>query len=943
MISPKPQLSLSNAKQYFREHLAVGDYYSEGEKVTGTWVGQGAEKLGLGRQVKEREFLNLCEGQHPLTGEQLTARKNTVRTEDGKIVANRRVFYDWTFAPPKSVSLIALIDNRDVVALHERAVETALKEAEKYAQTRVRANGEQADRHTSNFVAALFRHETSRSQDPHLHTHAVIFNATFDTKENRWKALQTRDMLKARRMVDAVYNSELCRGLQEMGYRIERKLDTFEIAGCNRQLVEKFSKRHVSIAEQALAMVASGMASAAELPKLRERIAHEDRARKIRDGNREALRSRWLDEMTPEERRAVLHARDDRRPELGAVPAPVGDVDAAVRIAREVIFERHSVVDAREVERVALMQTLGSSVRLDDVRASLEKNGIVRANDSTEVTSLDTLKAERDVVAFAKAGRNQLGALNERYDASKVGLDLEQQKAVEQLCASQDFVSLFRGAAGTGKSYALARLCSAVKEAGRPLVVLAPQAQQVRDLVTEGMPAVTVASFLARKEIDRGAVILLDEGGQVSTRQMCEVMKAAADVGGRVIIAGDTRQHGAVEASDALVAIEKFAGIKPAEITAIRRQDPNRAANEEERNVIRKLRDAVMAAAEGLAGISLKKLEGIGAIEEVAPENVAGKAAEALLAARKEGKAALAVSQTRAGARAVNEAVADGLAAAGDVQGAQKLECLVVRDLVTQEKRDRAQYEIGTEVVFVRNYGASKRGEVGRVVHVDRDAVLLEPRPGEHKARRLSLNQADRWNVVDRRELLIGEGTQLQLKANGTSREGLPIVNGELVTVTKILQDGALRVRDLRGKSKTIDADKRLLNLGYCVTSYGSQGKTVDVVILADTGSELATDQKQWYVSISRARKRAIIVTHDREDLQHRIGADNTRKLAMELNVGPAEVAPAPRRGRDIKRRLTIAHRLARRAALSAGRRVKEQIKTLWKQNQQHQHPGPKV
>lgn len=935
MISPKPQLSLSNAKQYFREHLAVGDYYSENEKVTGVWVGQGAEKLGLGREVKEREFLNLCEGQHPMTGEQLTARKKTVRLEDGKLVANRRVFYDWTFGPPKSVSLVALIDNRDIVKLHERAVETALKEAEKYAQARVRKNGERSERHTSNFVTALFRHETSRSQDPHLHTHAVIFNATFDSVENRWKALETHDMLKARRMVDAVYNAELCRGLQAMGYRIERKLDTFEIAGCSRQLIEKFSKRHVSIAEQALAMVASGMASAAELPKLRDRIAHEDRARKIKDGNREALRARWLDEMTPDERRAIQYARDDRRPELAAVPTPVGDADAAVRIAREVIFERHSVVDAREVERVALMQTLGSGVRLDDVRSSLERNGIVRANNSTEVTSVDTLRAERDVVAFAKSGRHTLPALNERYDASRVGLDPEQQAAVEQLCGSKDFVSLFRGAAGTGKSYALARLCAAVKEAGRPLVVLAPQAQQVRDLANDGMPAITVAKFLAHRDVERGAVILLDEGGQVSTRQMREVMRVAASVGGRVIIAGDTRQHGAVEASDALVAIEKFSGIKPAEIKTVRRQDPNRAANEAERTVIRKLRDAVMAAAEGLAGISLKKLEGIGAIEEVAPENVAKKAAEALLLARKDGKAALAVSQTRAGARAVNEAVADGLAAAGDVTGAQKLECLVVRDLVTQEKRDRAQYEIGTEVVFVRNYGASKRGEVGRVVHVERDAVLLEPRPGEFKARRLSLNQADRWNVVDRRELLIGTGTQLQLKANGTSREGLPIVNGELVTVTKILQDGALRVRDLSGKSKTIDADKRLLNLGYCVTSYGSQGKTVDVVVLADTGSELATDQKQWYVSISRARKRALIVTHDREDLQKRIGVDNTRKLAMDLSVGAAPTPRVAKRAQVIKEQLVIAHRYAAQLATRASRQVKQRIGLLWKNKQQ--------
>ena len=77
MLSPKAQLSLRNAKEYFREHLDVGDYYAEGQKVKGEWFGAGAEKLGLNGPVKEAEFLALCEGLHPVTGEQLTARKNS--------------------------------------------------------------------------------------------------------------------------------------------------------------------------------------------------------------------------------------------------------------------------------------------------------------------------------------------------------------------------------------------------------------------------------------------------------------------------------------------------------------------------------------------------------------------------------------------------------------------------------------------------------------------------------------------------------------------------------------------------------------------------------------------------------------------------------------------------------------------------------------------------
>jgi hypothetical protein len=35
MFTARPQKNLVHAKQYFREHLAHGDYYSENQKVRG--------------------------------------------------------------------------------------------------------------------------------------------------------------------------------------------------------------------------------------------------------------------------------------------------------------------------------------------------------------------------------------------------------------------------------------------------------------------------------------------------------------------------------------------------------------------------------------------------------------------------------------------------------------------------------------------------------------------------------------------------------------------------------------------------------------------------------------------------------------------------------------------------------------------------------------------
>ena len=221
MVTAKTQYNLKNAREYFEEHLCVGDYYDEGQRVAGQWFGVGADQLGLSGKIRADDFLRLCENQNPVTGQTLTQRLNTVRREKGESAVNRRVFYDFTFSPPKSVSIaaLAMADER-IVEAHERAVRSALREFEAFATTRVRVGGGNLDRPTGNVVTALFTHDTSRALDPHLHTHCIVFNATFDAVEQRWKALQNYELLRARKFAENVYYHELARDLRSFGYRI---------------------------------------------------------------------------------------------------------------------------------------------------------------------------------------------------------------------------------------------------------------------------------------------------------------------------------------------------------------------------------------------------------------------------------------------------------------------------------------------------------------------------------------------------------------------------------------------------------------------------------------------------------------------------------------------------------------------------------------------------
>ena len=69
---------------------------------------------------------------------------------------------------------------------------------------------------------------------------------------------------------------------------------------------------------------------------------------------------------------------------------------------------------------------------------------------------------------------------------------------------------------------------------------------------------------------------------------------------------------------------------------------------------------------------------------------------------------------------------------------------------------------------------------------------------------------------------------------------------------------------------------------GYAVTSYASQGKSVDHVLFSDSAVKAATNQQQWYVTISRG-KGVQIFTADKEQLRENITRSGDRPLAMDL------------------------------------------------------------
>src|SRR5206468_6529307 len=112
-------------------------------------------------------------------------------------------------------------------------------------------------------------------------------------------------------------------------------------------------------------------------------------------------------------------------------------------------------------------------------------------------------------------------------------------------------------------------------------------------------------------------------------------------------------------------------------------------------------------------------------------------------------------------------------------------------------------------------------------------------------------------------------------------QSGASVTSGELVTVRVVRSDGSIELDD----GRILDAGYREFVPGYAVTSYGSQGKTVDYVLFSDSTIKAATNDQQWYVTVSRGRRGIRIFTPDKEQLRENVLRSGQRRLALELSA----------------------------------------------------------
>lgn len=854
-----------HAKAYFSDALSKSDYYVSDQELAGYWQGKLADRLGLSGATSKEAFFALCENVHPATGGHLTPRTREAR----------RVGYDINFHCPKSVSVLHALSGDDhILKTFQQAVTEIMQKIEQDAKTRIRQGGVYDDRKTGELVWAHFTHQTARPveghvPDPHLHSHCFVFNATWDAQEGRFKAGQFHDIKRDMPYYQAAFHMVLAEKLAVLGYGIRKTERSFEIEDVPQAAIDLFSKRTDEIGRIAKE---KGITDQKELSELGVRT----RAKKQKGATMAELKAEWKCQIREADkgmdgRQAIRHAPVKDRPKLTAQQC----LDYALLHC----FERASVIDGRRILEIACRHGIGSGVKPDDIGKLFEADArIIHVTEKgrTLCTTKEVLAEEKRMVQLARTGQGKMMPLYDKAPA--LSLNGQQAAAVGHVLTTTHRVSIIRGAAGTGKTTLMKEAVQKIEAAGKQVFVFAPSAQASRGVLkSEGFKdAETVARLILDKTMQekvKGQVIWVDEAGLLGTKDMTALLDIAARQNARLILGGDTRQHASVVRGDALRILNTVAGIKTAEVSKIYRQK-----NEDYKKAVEDLAKGDIAAAFG-------KLDDIGFIKSVDPMNPQEKLVEDYMAAIKAGKSGLVVSPTHAQGDSITAAIRERLRQEGMLCKKEiAAACLVNLNMTEAEKSDHRNFAAGQVVQFNQNAPGFKRGSQWLVEKTDKEGIKVRNLDSK-ETKTLPTDKSDRYDVFDVADMQVAKGDKIRITRNGFDLDGKRLDNGDVLDVIAVSKKGIITLRNEISKATyTIQSDHGHIAHAHSVTSYASQGKTVDEVFIYQPAATFpATDAKQFYVSVSRGKEKAHIYTDDKDELLHHASEMGERQSALEL------------------------------------------------------------
>jgi molybdopterin-guanine dinucleotide biosynthesis protein len=427
--------------------------------------------------------------------------------------------------------------------------------------------------------------------------------------------------------------------------------------------------------------------------------------------------------------------------------------EASLEYAKAHHFERQTVAQEHELLTEALRHGRGriDVAELTGVLVAQESSGAM-LRSGNEFATVESLARERSMIDLVNRGIGGHAPMYPEPFVSSDTLRPGQKVAVQFVLDSRDRAVSISGAAGTGKTAARRELRRALTESGHKVLAIAPTMSAVDKLQKVGfVDSMSVTRFVEDTRAQTkaaGAVVIVDEAGMLSTRQMHDVLQVAERFNARVVLTGDTKQIQSVAAGDALRILEKESRLKSTSLTQVQRQtkaDYRHAIEELRRNPER-----------GFA-----KLDEIGAVKEVAWSERAQAVASAYVATA--GRSALVVCATHDEIERVTDAIRDERRRSGELGESVVVERNVSLGWTTAQKSEPRNFRPGQRLGFHRAVQGIEKNETVEVVRVEERHVVVRSAGGERK---LTGKQARSFEVLESRSMEVAPGDRLLLTAN---------------------------------------------------------------------------------------------------------------------------------------------------------------------------------
>ena len=906
--------SASGATRYYEKD----GYYANDDpehKKGSSWHGKAAEELGLSKQVDPATFHHVLEGHVPDSDIRLG------RVRDGE--HQHRAGFDLTLSAPKSVSLAALVvGDKRVLEAHNEAVRNTLNYVEEnLLETRIydRETGRRPRVATPNMVAATFRHEASRNLDPQLHTHCIIANMTHG-QDNQWRSVEPTMLRRGQWLVGAYYRNELAQEVMKLGYDITPtlagKTQSFEIEGYSREVIDAFSTRRRDILKY---ISEHGLE---ENRAMKQRAALITRARKD-EPDRQVLHQSWQERFKEADLEA--HTGDIHKSRLtegkeATLDKIAGEREQTANQAvtqavkhleeRNVTFSRNRVIERALAANPGRIDVAGIETAVDGLHDQHRLvDGKTPSGDHIFTTD-HAVRAERDIAARIRKGAGKTEPIASRDDIAEAlsGSEINdgQRGAVSLILESEDRIVGVQGTAGSGKTYMLGHLREIAQANEMQVIGFAPTASAARTLEDESdIPSRTLQLLLLRhKDILSGAadqariderkdffsdkLVVVDEASLVGLVQMRDLMRMADILEiPRLALVGDHRQLEGVDAGSPFRIMPEM-GMEAGRMQKILRQrDPI-------------LREAVEHASVGRPVEALDMLKD--SVIETERDNQEQLAATKWLELADVDRAnTLILAPMRWQRDEINELVRETLTSEGHLRGdALELTKFDSCRLTRTQKKQVESYTAGDAVIFAVD---SKRAgieanETYTVTGHDEKLVHLINEAGESISFDPSGGGNTRYDIAARLEVYepvsfeVMQGDTIRWTRNDHDRD---LLNAATAEVMDIKQDSIImKTDDDRQIEFSLD-DRQLshCDYAYASTTHGAQGKTADrVIAILDSQSPGLTDQKTFYVEISRARDEAIIITDDILDLSDTLAASSGEAQSALEAIGGEGISP---------------------------------------------------